>query len=288
MARSVKLRRYEIRNANHLHLRGYRLRVEAVDPCGMDAKVFVYRRPPADPVTGVVADEFTGVASFPDMAEYPAGQPDPAKQPFFRKDFVEVDVRSLRQYQEIWQTLLAEVAGLLSALNRADLMIVGEEQWVGDPGTCASQSESDDGGAGGPGFTTFVIIPTSFAAGNFAAYSGATGRLVDTGFSPASFAPAAHATNTNNPHNTTAHQVGAYTQAEVNALVAGITGDKHYAHTQSSPATTWTIVHNLNKIPSITVLDNGRNVITGDVTYPDLNTAIVAFGIGIFGTAYAN
>lgn len=67
-----------------------------------------------------------------------------------------------------------------------------------------------------------------------------------------------------------------------------ITGDKYYRHVQSAASATWTIVHNLDKIPSIAIVDSvGRNVY-GDVTYPDGNTIVVTFSAAIGGEAYLN
>jgi hypothetical protein len=61
-----------------------------------------------------------------------------------------------------------------------------------------------------------------------------------------------------------------------------------YTHTQATPAATWTIPHNLNTVPSvILVIDSFPNeqVVT-DVTYPDLNTAVVSWPSPESGKAY--
>lgn len=56
----------------------------------------------------------------------------------------------------------------------------------------------------------------------------------------------------------------------------------------STPATTWTITHNLGLYPSVTTVDSSGEVILGDVTYVDNDTITVDFGEAISGEAYIN
>jgi hypothetical protein len=65
-------------------------------------------------------------------------------------------------------------------------------------------------------------------------------------------------------------------------------GDKNYVYSQLSPASVWTIVHNLGKHPSVTVVDSGGSWVIGDVSYPALEMVVVSFGYGFSGTAYLN
>ena len=67
-----------------------------------------------------------------------------------------------------------------------------------------------------------------------------------------------------------------------------VTTDKHYVHTQSVAASVWTITHNLDKYPSVTVVDSGENVVVGDVQYIDRNSLTVAFNGAFSGKAYLN
>jgi hypothetical protein len=61
-----------------------------------------------------------------------------------------------------------------------------------------------------------------------------------------------------------------------------------YIHTQSSPSENWTITHNLNKLPSITIVDSANSIVVGDVEYLDTNRVKLSF-IGSFsGKAYLN
>ena len=46
-----------------------------------------------------------------------------------------------------------------------------------------------------------------------------------------------------------------------------IIGDITYTHNQSSVSNTWTITHNLNRFPSVTVVDSGNTVVEGTVVY---------------------
>ena len=62
--------------------------------------------------------------------------------------------------------------------------------------------------------------------------------------------------------------------------------DISYVFTQGSPSETWTIVHGLEFIPNITVVDSAGSVVEGDYSYPNENTIIATF-IGAFaGKAY--
>lgn len=59
--------------------------------------------------------------------------------------------------------------------------------------------------------------------------------------------------------------------------VPGTDSDKNYRYVQDSAASQWTIVHSLNKLPSITVIDSGGTIIEGLVEYIDVNTISITF-----------
>lgn len=63
---------------------------------------------------------------------------------------------------------------------------------------------------------------------------------------------------------------------------------KCYVFTQSISSKTWEIEHNLNRFPSVTVVDSGGNVVIGDVTYNNENKLTVRFSAGFSGKAYLN
>lgn len=59
-----------------------------------------------------------------------------------------------------------------------------------------------------------------------------------------------------------------------------------YVHNQASPATTWTINHNLKMYPSVTVVDTAGSHVMGQTIYPSLNTVTVEFTSAFSGKAY--
>ena len=58
-----------------------------------------------------------------------------------------------------------------------------------------------------------------------------------------------------------------------------------YVHTQSSPASTWTINHNLGLKPSTTVFDTGGNEVEADVQNVSLNQTVINFITAVAGSA---
>lgn len=62
----------------------------------------------------------------------------------------------------------------------------------------------------------------------------------------------------------------------------------HYTHVQGEASDTWTIHHNLNKKPSITVVDSADNVVEGAEKYIDENTVEIYFNGAFKGKAYLN
>ncbi len=64
--------------------------------------------------------------------------------------------------------------------------------------------------------------------------------------------------------------------------------DKTYVHTQGVATATWVVVHNLNKYPSVTVVDYANNVVHGAVEYDSLNQTTITFTAIFDGTAYFN
>ena len=61
-----------------------------------------------------------------------------------------------------------------------------------------------------------------------------------------------------------------------------------YVHTQGSPSSSWSINHNMNKYPSVTVIDSGNNEVVGDIVYTSLNSVVINFSGAFSGTAYFN
>lgn len=64
--------------------------------------------------------------------------------------------------------------------------------------------------------------------------------------------------------------------------------DAHYVHNQLVASSSWSIVHGLNKKPSVTIVDSGDTVVVGDVDYTDNNSLVVTFAAPFGGKAYLN
>lgn len=64
--------------------------------------------------------------------------------------------------------------------------------------------------------------------------------------------------------------------------------DKNYIHKQQSASDTWTIVHNLGKFPSITVVDSAGTVVTGEIVLQTTEQAVISFNGAFSGKAYCN
>ena len=60
-----------------------------------------------------------------------------------------------------------------------------------------------------------------------------------------------------------------------------------YRHIQGAPSDTWTITHNLDFYPNITVFDSGGSQVEGDITQSltDSNTLTIEFSTEISGFA---
>ena len=67
-----------------------------------------------------------------------------------------------------------------------------------------------------------------------------------------------------------------------------------WIHDQGAASATWTINHNLNRYPSVTVVDSGGNVVIGTIVYNTTNRLTITFftedddGAAFDGKAYLN
>lgn len=61
-----------------------------------------------------------------------------------------------------------------------------------------------------------------------------------------------------------------------------------YVHKQKSPSNRWEIQHDLDKFPSVTVVDSAGSVVVGDIDYINNNKVVLTFIGGFSGTAYLN
>jgi hypothetical protein len=64
--------------------------------------------------------------------------------------------------------------------------------------------------------------------------------------------------------------------------------DKDYVFVQALPETTWTIQHDLDKFPSVSVVNNNNVLLYGETTYIDTNNLTINFSAGFSGKAYLN
>lgn len=81
------------------------------------------------------------------------------------------------------------------------------------------------------------------------------------------------------PTRTTAISVKGYVSSKA---------DAHYAHTQSTPESVWEVTHNLNKKPTVTVVDSADTVVVGEVEYLNNNSVRLTFAGAFSGKAYFN
>lgn len=61
-----------------------------------------------------------------------------------------------------------------------------------------------------------------------------------------------------------------------------------YVFEQGVASDTWEIQHNLNRFPTVTIVDSGENVVTGAITYIDSNNVLIKFNGAFKGKAYLN
>lgn len=64
--------------------------------------------------------------------------------------------------------------------------------------------------------------------------------------------------------------------------------DKHYVHKQQASENIWNITHNLDKYPSVTVVDTGFTVVYGEIEYVSKNELRIIFTDPFSGEAYLN
>lgn len=64
--------------------------------------------------------------------------------------------------------------------------------------------------------------------------------------------------------------------------------DRTYVHKQATPSSVWTIQHNLNKYPAVSVIDSSNREVFGDVEYLDLNSVRIIFSGAFSGKATLN
>lgn len=90
----------------------------------------------------------------------------------------------------------------------------------------------------------------------------------------------------NESQNNGAHQAPyAYGYSTQSSLSSG---DKNYKHDQQVAAAVWTIVHNLNKYPSVTALDTAGTKWRGAIHHISDNELTITFNFPFSGFATLN
>ena len=59
-----------------------------------------------------------------------------------------------------------------------------------------------------------------------------------------------------------------------------------YVHDQLSSSSTWTVMHNLNKYPNVTILDSAGTLVIGEIEYLSKNSLMLRFSAEFSGKAY--
>lgn len=68
----------------------------------------------------------------------------------------------------------------------------------------------------------------------------------------------------------------------------GANNPETFVYTQSTPSDRWEIVHNLNKYPSVTIVDSAGSIVVGECEYVDMNTLVCTFKGAFSGECYLN
>jgi len=79
-----------------------------------------------------------------------------------------------------------------------------------------------------------------------------------------------------------------YVRNNNNWVIDSNTTDKNYIHDQGVANITWNITHNLNKYPTVTVVDSGGTEIEGQIQHTNTNNLIITFNASTSGKAYIN
>ncbi len=83
--------------------------------------------------------------------------------------------------------------------------------------------------------------------------------------------------------------LGEQTLIDADLSLGVIVEDKHFVFEQEIPSDTWQITHNLEKRPSVTVVDSAGNMqMPDEVTYNDDNTITIKFVGSFAGKAFLN
>ena len=71
-------------------------------------------------------------------------------------------------------------------------------------------------------------------------------------------------------------------------MTSPIIGDITFTHNQGQASTTWVVIHNLGRFPSVTIVTDSNVVVIGDITYNSKNKLTIALASADSGKAYLN
>ena len=72
------------------------------------------------------------------------------------------------------------------------------------------------------------------------------------------------------------------------AFTTPVVVSKTYVHIQDELSNTWPVEHNLNKYPSVTIVDSGDTILYTEVEYIDKDNLIIRFVASTSGKAFLN
>ena len=62
--------------------------------------------------------------------------------------------------------------------------------------------------------------------------------------------------------------------------------DLAYTHNQNTASATWTVLHNLDFFPNVTVQDSGGTIVEGEIAYTNRNQIVLTVTAAFSGKAY--
>jgi hypothetical protein len=74
----------------------------------------------------------------------------------------------------------------------------------------------------------------------------------------------------------------------INEALSKIKQDKNFIYNQTNASSVWSITHNLDKKPSVTVVDTADSHVIGQVNYINNNQVTITFKASFSGYAYFN
>lgn len=125
--------------------KGFRVVIRVEEAVNMPKEIFGFHRVSVDALTGKSQDEFSFVCSPYDLATYPANLPDDSKDPYFRKDSLDVVLPSVSAAQKFIDAVYEEVGMLVRLLCELDKLQVVRDAWIPGPPEGSSSSSSSQG-----------------------------------------------------------------------------------------------------------------------------------------------